>query len=162
MQRILNLFLAQCPWQWQSLPPAPQWKDAYGSILISLHCSRALFEDSVWTSLAAGAALALWPFALRSVTEKRSGSGQQGLGDRLSLSGIIVCPPLFMWRVAFSSWGSLQGRLSGFICLLAFWNFVNVHLAPFSEYLHTHFKRKKPHFITRNKNIIERTQVAGN
>lgn len=73
-------------------------------MLISINYAKALSEDRVWPSLAAGAALALWPFTLRSDTKGRSGTGQQGLRDCLSPSGIIVCPPLFMSAEAFSSW----------------------------------------------------------
>lgn len=37
----------------------------------------------------------------------------------------------------------------------------NGHLVLFSEYLYACSTRKKIHFITRNKNIMERAQVAG-
>lgn len=57
--------------------------------------------------------------------------------------------------------GKLQDRPRSLICVLACWSLANGHLVLFSGYLYAYSQRKKIHFIIRNKNIMERTQVAG-
>lgn len=56
--------------------------------------------------------------------------------------------------------GNLQERLRCLICVLACWSLAKRHLVLFSVYLYARSQRKKIYFITRNKNIMERTQVA--
>lgn len=161
VQRILNLLLVKSPQQWQSLAHAPLWKGAFGSIIISINYGRVLCEDWAWPSQAAGAELSPWPFGPWSLIEERSGSRQEGVTglfifpkNHCLASAIHVSGSIFLW-------GKLQDRPRSLMCTLAGYSLVNGHLALFSGYLYAHSLRKKIHFITRNKNIMERTQVAG-
>lgn len=155
VQIIWNLLLVESPWQWQSLPPAPPWKDAFDSIIISIYYSRALFKD--------GACLPKlqvqnYPHDLlphdRS-SRRRVGAVRRESQACLSSQRIIVWPLLFMSAAAFSSWETQRTGLDApSACLF------NGHLDFCSGFLDAHSQRKKIHFITRNKNIKETTQVA--
>lgn len=102
-----------------SFPPAPQWKDAFGSIIISINYDKALFKNYAWPSQAAGAELSPWPFAPWLVIEQRSGSRPEGLtGLFIFLKNHCLASAIHV-SSSIPLLGNLQEWLRRFICMLA-------------------------------------------
>lgn len=103
-KRIWNLPLVKSPWQWQSLPHALLWKDAFGSIIISINYGRVLCEDWAWLPRLQ---VQNYPHDLllhdRSLRRGVGAVRRESQACSSSLR-IIVWPLLFMSAAAFSSW----------------------------------------------------------